>query len=160
MKHNLRLKEKFVCSGITCTAQKCFDNPLFTDCTRIFRCQQQQEHPLHDRAFCHNFLMEAGRGPGRKFAWTLTFEPLNKTFMDFQDVVKGFYIQLELICLIILKFCTNNFHISFFSQFRMFQKPIRASWRISHVQNNHLRCFLKDLSNKTQLKAENIYTEI
>jgi hypothetical protein len=50
MKGNFRLIEKFVCSGITCTAQKPFDYPLFTNC--IFRCQLQQEHPLHDHVFC------------------------------------------------------------------------------------------------------------
>lgn len=80
MKHNFRPIEKFVCSGITCTAQKLFDNSLFTDC--IFSCQLQQEYPLRDHAFCQDFLMdwEARRGEGdggKKFAWTLTFELLN-----------------------------------------------------------------------------------
>lgn len=64
MKHNFRLIEKFVCGGITCTAQKLFDNLLFTNC--IFRCQMQQEYPLHDHAFCQDFLMDwkARRGRG------------------------------------------------------------------------------------------------
>ena len=78
MKHSFGLIEKFVCSGITCTAQK-FSTTL---CLRIVysavSCNKNIPYMIirSARISLWTGLREGGKG-GRKFAWTLTFEPLN-----------------------------------------------------------------------------------